>query len=124
MKHFLKKVLRSKTNSVILTFARHEIFSIQQGIEFFFFFILESFRMCLIESAEVRSSVFVGDGEEEKRDGRPAHPAGVALLLLRYYLWRGTDGRAVASRRRSHTTIAATLSLLFLVFFPLRKLFS
>lgn len=80
--------------------------------------------MCLIESAEVRSSVFVGDGEEEKRDGRPAHPAGVALLLLRYYLWRGTDGRAVASRRRSHTTIAATLSLLFFVFFPLRKLFS
>lgn len=68
--------------------------------------------------------MFVGDGEEEKRDGRPAHPAGVALLLLRYYLWRGTDGRAVASQCRSHTTTAATLSLLFLSFFPFRKLFS
>lgn len=67
--------------------------------------------------------MFVGDGEEEKRDGRPAHPAGVALLLLRYYLWRGTDGRAVASPRRSHTTIAATLSLLFFVFFSLKKAF-
>lgn len=63
--------------------------------------------MFLIESAEVRSAVFVGDGEEEKRDGRPAHPAGVALLLLRYYLWRGTDGRAVASQCRSHITTAA-----------------
>lgn len=71
--------------------------------------------------------MLVGDGEEEKRDGRPAHPAGVALLLLRYYLWRGTDGRAVASQCRSHITTAAesalSRSLSLVIVFTLRKPF-
>lgn len=66
----------------------------------------------------------MGDGEEEKRDGRPAHPAGVALLLLRYYLWRGTDGRAVASQCRSHITTAAESALSGVFFFPFKKAIS
>lgn len=38
----------------------------------------------------------------KKWDWWPAHLAWVALLLLRYYLWRGTEGCAAASDSSSH----------------------
>lgn len=51
------------------------------------------------------SHTCVGGGEGEKREREVACSPGLSgsfILLLRYYLWRGAEGRAAASHSSSH----------------------
>lgn len=55
-----------------------------------------------LTGTQTSHSVWVVERKKRNRERWPAHLAWVALLLLRYYLWRGTEGCAAALHSSPH----------------------